>query len=85
MAITADDQEKFDDLCEAAKSGHLALLECKDRATGEYRAVICIVDNAPTAYEVEPLGHLVTGNPFEQYTPPGNPREVVIPGNKQQN
>jgi len=80
MAIKAHDQEKFDALCEAARDGRLALLQCEDKETGEYRAVICIVDDSGDDYQMEPLGHLVNGNPFEQYKPPGEPKEIVIPG-----
>lgn len=83
MALTKRDESKFDSLCDAAQQGKLVLMECKDRATGEYRAVICIQNKTPDGgAAVEPLGHLVNGNPFEQYVPPGDPEELVIPAKK---
>jgi len=67
MALTESDRENFDTLLRAAKDGNLALLECKDAKTGEYRAVICAVgSNGMT-----PFGHLHSdGDPFNAYIPP---------------
>jgi hypothetical protein len=66
MALKKGDRNNFDTLLTAARNGHLALLECQDKATGEYRAVICAVHHC----KITPIGHLTTGNPFDIYIPP---------------
>jgi hypothetical protein len=70
MALKKGDKTNFATLEKACKAGHLALMECQDTDTGEYRAVICAVGYDNGEYVFTPLGHLCTGNPFEQYTPP---------------
>jgi len=71
MALKNGDRANFETLKRACANGDLALLECKDKATGEYRAVICAVnrDDDGTVMMV-PFGHLATDNPFEAYEPP---------------
>ncbi len=71
MSLRAADRENFETLRVACKSDALALMECSDTKTGEYRAVICAVnveDDGTVSFV--PLGHLCTGNPYEAYTPP---------------
>lgn len=70
MALKPGDKQNFKTLLEAAEKGHLALMECKDSKTGEYRAVICAVNAYGSEYGFVPIGHLCTGNPYEDYTPP---------------
>lgn len=72
MAIKPGDRTNFETLLRAAHNGDLALMECKDTATGEYRAVICAYYKDPKSndYIFSPFGHLATDNPYEQYTPP---------------
>ncbi|MDB5723333.1 MAG: hypothetical protein JWQ16_87 [Novosphingobium sp.] len=43
MAIPDAYRQNFDTLLRAAGEHHLALLECRDAATGEPRYVICAV------------------------------------------
>ena len=70
MSLHKHDRDNFNTLLRAAADGRLALLECKDAATGEYRAVICAVGNDSDEYLFTPFGHLSVTNPFEAYTPP---------------
>ena len=71
MAIKEHDRKNFNTLLRAAKAGRLALMECQDAVTGEYRAVICAVGKDGEDFTMTPFGHLSTAdNPFEVYTPP---------------
>ena len=72
MALRENDQANFQTLLRAALNGDLALVQCKDALTGEYRAVIAIVtfNKENEEYEIIPFGHLATGNPYEQYVAP---------------
>lgn len=70
MALKPGDRANFNTLLEAAKQGDLALMECTDAKTGEYRAVICAVNHDGTDHVMVPLGHIATGNPYEDYKPP---------------
>lgn len=69
MALRDADKENFNTLLRAAASGDLALLECTDAKTGEYRAVITAVAKDGDGYLLTPFGHMATGNPFEDYDP----------------
>ena len=63
----------FETLLIAARNGHLALVECKDRATLAPRYVICAawqVEGGDT--KIVPFGHLCNGNPYEEYTDPAD-------------
>lgn len=71
MAIRNDHKQNFTTLLAAAKNGDLALMECKDQATGEYRAVICLANRYKDgSVDFMPLGHLSNDDPFTVYTPP---------------
>jgi hypothetical protein len=70
MAIKDSDRSNFETLLRAAQNGDLALVECQDKATDEYRAVICAVGYEDGEYVMTPFGHLVTQNPFDIYVPP---------------
>lgn len=73
MTLKPDDVENFKTLCHAAEQGMICLMECRDRKTGEYRAVICALNTPGSGVDgvdFIPLGHLATGNPFEDYKPP---------------
>jgi hypothetical protein len=71
MAIRNADKANFETMLRAARAGHLALVECKDAATGEYRAVIAAIVEEGDEYLITPFGHLAEGNPFETYIDPG--------------
>ncbi|MGL4243440.1 MAG: DUF6117 family protein [Beijerinckiaceae bacterium] len=70
MAIPDHARKNFQTLQRAAEAGDLALMECRDAATGETRYVICAVGQDKGQYLMTPFGHLAEGNPFEMYVPP---------------
>ncbi|HKD31322.1 MAG TPA: DUF6117 family protein [Xanthobacteraceae bacterium] len=61
----------FDTLLRAAACGDLALLECADAVTGEPRHVLCAIARDTAEYTIMPFGHLVPGNRYDAYKPPG--------------
>lgn len=63
----------FQTLLAAARDGRLALLSCKDQASGEDRAVICAVNRpAQPGGEIEmvPLGVMAWDDPYTLFAPP---------------
>jgi hypothetical protein len=70
MAIPDPYRRNFETLLRAASDNALALLECRDAATGEYRYVICAVGRHGADYVMTPFGHLCDGNPYEVYIAP---------------
>lgn len=70
MSIPDHARANFQTLLRAAMSGHLALMECADVATGAPRYVICAVGRDDGDFVFTPFGHLADGNPFEIYRPP---------------
>ena len=70
MAIPEAFRRNFETLLRAAADGNLALVECRDAATGAPRYVICAVAREEGAYALTPFGHLHAGNPYEAYVPP---------------
>jgi len=71
MAIPDPYRRNFETLLRAADDKALALMECRDTATGVTRYVICAVGFDGDAYLMTPFGHLCDGNPYEVYVPPG--------------
>ncbi|NML91222.1 MULTISPECIES: DUF6117 family protein [unclassified Sphingobium] len=70
MAIPDYLRGNFNTLLRAAADGNLALMECKDAATGEPRYVLCAVGRKGGDYIMTPFGHLAEGNPYDAYMPP---------------
>jgi hypothetical protein len=70
MALREADRTNFNTLLRAAHAGDLALIESRDKATGEYRALIAAIGRDGDQYLVTPFGHLATGNPYAQYVDP---------------
>ncbi|NML12168.1 hypothetical protein HHL08_18795 [Sphingobium sp. AR-3-1] len=70
MAIPEGYRRNFETLLRAAEHGDLALLECRDAATGVPRYVICAVGREERDYVMTPFGHLHDGNPYNAYVPP---------------
>jgi len=70
MAIPDYLRGNFNTLLRAAADGNLALMECKDAATGEPRYVLCAVGRKGGDYIMTPFGHLAEGNPYDAYIPP---------------
>jgi hypothetical protein len=70
MALREGDAKNFVTLKKAFANGDVALVECKDNATGEYRAVICIVMGKEGGMvQLAPLAEMAKGDPFDQWTP----------------
>jgi len=71
MALNPIDVANFETLKKAFCKGDVALMECTDVTTKEYRAVICMVNRGKDGYmNLVPMGHMPIGNPFELYTDP---------------
>lgn len=72
MSIPKHVRTNFNTLLEAAKEGHLALVECVDAKTNETRHVLCAVhENAEGEFDFTPFGHMCPDdNPFDAYIPP---------------
>ena len=70
MAIPPHLGTNFQTLLRAAEQGDLALVECKDAATGDPRFVLCAVSRGGEAFVFTPFGHLHDGNPYDAYLPP---------------
>ena len=71
MAIPEVHARNFQTLLRAASDGALALMECRDAATGAPCYVLCAVGRAGDDYVFTPFGHLCDGNPYKAYLPPG--------------
>lgn len=59
MAISTDEKQNFETLRRACKNGDLALMECKDRKTGE-RVVVIGAVNCHVRYSYVPLAKMLT-------------------------
>lgn len=71
MALKEADIINFETMKQAFLTGAAVLVESKDAATGEYRAIICAIQlDDDKMYNITPFGHMCTGNPYEQYTDP---------------
>ena len=70
MALLPGHINNFETLKRAFRDGNVALVECKDATTGEYRAVICAMEHGNGEYEMKPFGHLCNANPYFGYVPP---------------
>ena len=70
MSIPDHTRANFQTLLRAAADGNLALMECRDAATGEIRHVICAVGRDGVDFVFTPFGDLADGNPYDAYLPP---------------
>ena len=70
MSIPEYARANFQTLLRAAKDGNLALMECADAKTSEWRYVVCAVGREGTDFLFTPFGHLAGGNPFDAYVSP---------------
>jgi hypothetical protein len=70
MALHQADIANFETLKCAAANGDLALMECVDAATGEYRAVICAVEFDGEEYQFVPIAEMAHTDPYTQWVPP---------------
>ena len=70
MAIPNGAKQNFETLKRAAANGDLALMECKDKVTGELVDVICAVIHNGQEIQFIPFGHMTRENPYERYETP---------------
>lgn len=70
MALKPGDQVNFNTMLRAASRGHLALMECRDKKTGKYVAVIVMhhLDGDESVFT--PVAKLFEDNPYEEVDPP---------------
>lgn len=57
-------------LIRAAKAGHMAVMEVRERSTGATRAAICAVGFDGREYAMTPFALMLEGNPFDELDPP---------------
>lgn len=70
MAISQSYRQNFETLRRAADSGHLALLECQDKATGKVVNVVVALNRHSGEFQFVPLAKLFDGNPYDELNPP---------------
>jgi len=71
-SVLAPYREQFANLCLALKIGDAVLVDCRNRATGEAEAVICILTEYPDGSAgVSPIAVMLKGDVLSQYDPPG--------------
>jgi hypothetical protein len=63
-------------IIQAAKADHLALMECRDKITGEIVAVVCAVNEVDGEFEMVPMARLFDRNPYEVLEPPAAASET---------
>ena len=65
------DRTNFDTLQRASRRGDVLLMECHNAATGQPVPVLCAVNpGKDNSVELVPFAMLLTGNPYEQLSPP---------------
>jgi hypothetical protein len=60
----------FMTLQRAFQEENVALMECKNKETGELVVVLCAVQKAEDDYEFVPFAKMFNGNPYEEVDPP---------------
>lgn len=71
MAIPKGAKANFATLQRAIRDGNCALMECKDKKTGETVDVVCAaVRTSNGGAEFTPLAVMVRENPYERFEPP---------------
>ena len=71
MPLLPGHRANFDTLLLAAKSGDLALLDCRQRATGTQLPVLCAANRyGDGSVTFVPLAMLFNDNPYEVIDPP---------------
>lgn len=70
QALTAGQRANYKTICRAAQAGDLALMDCRDRATGRPVAVLVAVHLEAGEYVLTPLARLFDGNPYDELDPP---------------
>lgn len=70
MALKDRDTSNFGVLRRAFMNDDVALVECTDAHTGEYRAVVCIVDRRVGRKVFVPVAAMAHEDPNELWIPP---------------
>jgi Family of unknown function (DUF6117) len=78
MAIPEAIRTNFNTLVKAVKQGDIALLECRDRDTGESAYAICAINRIRQAdrepeIEMVPFGVMFSSDPYEILIPASDP------------
>ncbi len=61
----------FQTLQNACKAGSLALLDCRDKATGlPVRVIVAVNDEPDGGCSFVPLARMFDGNPYDELDPP---------------
>lgn len=63
-------KKNFDAMGQAFRNGHVALMECTDKATGKPVIVVCMVNHDGEEIAMVPVAKLFDGNPYEELEPP---------------
>jgi hypothetical protein len=78
MAIPAAIKNNFHTLEQAFRKGDIALLECRNRASGESAYAICAVNfisqsGSESEIELVPFGLMLSTDPYETLIPASDP------------
>lgn len=68
--LSPADKDNFNTLVQAATDDELALMECRDKATGEDTPLVVAIT---TRGAVTPLARMIQGDPIKQYDLPETP------------
>jgi len=68
--IPEGNKKNLETLKRAVANGDVALMEVKDKVTGELVDAICAVSFDGTEYTMSPLAFMVRENPYERFEPP---------------
>jgi hypothetical protein len=64
------DEHNYKTLLRAAQNGDLAIVRAREKASGEYRTLLCAIGHdGETPYQ-SPLAVMIWGDPFEQFDDP---------------
>lgn len=78
MAISKKAKYTFNTILEAANEHRLCLVQCAERTSGKTAYVICETWEENGMVNINPLGKLFSGNPFNEVTPPGTAAAKLI-------
>lgn len=74
MAISQHHVDNFQVFMLAIANGDVALVECKDKKTGETVVAVCIATKGEDGtMELIPLAKMFENDPFDEIDPPGTP------------
>ena len=81
MSLKDADKHNFEVMQQAMASGDLGILECTDKESGEYRAVLVVrstLDDGAT--DLVPVAVMAWANPYSLWNPPSmkdGPKETL--------